>query len=358
VDQAKTNTPGADGTREGMDEGKEVCPVRLVGCIVAGYFNDMYICPADVPHDSNTTLTILMSAISRLRQIRGGTLPKYMHFQMDNTNSDNKTHVCLIFGAALVEAGIFEQVTFGFLPVGHTHADIDQCFSRISSYLHRKPAHSLVELQKAVKNTFMQLTYSVILHRADIMDFCRYFSNDTFNKKAFTGSSTVHQFTYKTASRDRNQDLCLLTKEWCRQSDDTKGVDLLQLQFKNEMFGLGEAVMDLTRIHQIIDEMADAKSGGGQDQPVLGQRHRPKKHPTASTYSDRVALLAEQRDIQESACDICITHAQTRSTLGTSAHNTKEDNQAKTVQKRLLDIAQYNHRMYDCSLVGNCIDAL
>jgi hypothetical protein len=65
MDQAKTNVPGADGTREDMEAGKAVCPVRLIGCIVAGYFIDMYICPADVPHDSNTTLTIRMSAISR-----------------------------------------------------------------------------------------------------------------------------------------------------------------------------------------------------------------------------------------------------------------------------------------------------
>ena len=76
MDQAKTNLPGSDGSREGMSEAAESVSVRIVGVMMHGLFNDMYLCPEDIPHDSNTTMTILMACIAKLKRLRGGTLPK------------------------------------------------------------------------------------------------------------------------------------------------------------------------------------------------------------------------------------------------------------------------------------------
>jgi hypothetical protein len=36
---------------------------------------------------------------------------------------------------SLVDSGTFEHVYLSFLPVGHTHCDIDQMFSRIALYM-------------------------------------------------------------------------------------------------------------------------------------------------------------------------------------------------------------------------------
>ena len=78
---------------------------------------------------------------------------------MDNACRDNKNKYVLTFFSLLVELGIFKkvkrgckivsickyisnyiQVKIGFLPVGHTHEDIDQLFSCVSRHLKRRNA--------------------------------------------------------------------------------------------------------------------------------------------------------------------------------------------------------------------------
>jgi hypothetical protein len=39
---------------------------------------------------------------------------------------------------SLVDMGVFKEIFLNFLPVGHTHCDIDQLFSRISVFLRGK----------------------------------------------------------------------------------------------------------------------------------------------------------------------------------------------------------------------------
>lgn len=58
-------------------------------------------------------------------------LPKTLFLQLDNA-SDNKNNYVLSYLATLVEAGVFSNIYVSFLPVGHTHADIDQYFSVIA----------------------------------------------------------------------------------------------------------------------------------------------------------------------------------------------------------------------------------
>ena len=38
---------------------------------------------------------------------------------------------------------MYEQIKVNFLPVGHTHEDVDQMFSRLSEYLKKQGAESL-----------------------------------------------------------------------------------------------------------------------------------------------------------------------------------------------------------------------
>ena len=40
----------------------------------------------------------------------------------------------------MIEIGMFDLIKMGFLPVGHTHEDIDQAFSRIAVHLNRNDA--------------------------------------------------------------------------------------------------------------------------------------------------------------------------------------------------------------------------
>ena len=69
---------------------------------------------------------------------------------MDNTTRDSKNHYLLGFCAMLLNEGIFQEVEVHFLPVGHTHTDIDQTFSLIGSRLREEGAFSMPHLMRLV----------------------------------------------------------------------------------------------------------------------------------------------------------------------------------------------------------------
>ena len=53
-----------------------------------------------------------------------------MFVQLDNTSSENKNRGTFGYFGALVATGTFKKVVLSFLPVGHTHEDIDAIFGR------------------------------------------------------------------------------------------------------------------------------------------------------------------------------------------------------------------------------------
>ena len=56
----------------------------------------------------------------------------------------------------LVEVGMFDYIKMSYLPVGHTHEDIDQAFSRIAVYLNRHDAIDMDEFIHAVSESFVK----------------------------------------------------------------------------------------------------------------------------------------------------------------------------------------------------------
>ena len=48
---------------------------------------------------------------------------------------ENKNRYLFAYLKSLVDCGIFEHIYLNFLPVGHTHCDIDQLFSRVATFL-------------------------------------------------------------------------------------------------------------------------------------------------------------------------------------------------------------------------------
>ena len=51
------------------------------------------------------------------------------------TCRENKNRYLFAYLKLLVDCGNFDHIYVNFLPVGHTHCDIDQLFSRIGTYL-------------------------------------------------------------------------------------------------------------------------------------------------------------------------------------------------------------------------------
>jgi hypothetical protein len=111
---------------------------HLVGVLAAGVGEFYFLLSADSAKDSNMVQTLLSHSLDlvaeTLRQ-RGRAMPKHLTLQMDNTTRENRNQHLNKWAAALVMRSVFRSVTFSFLPVGHTHINLDQRFSSIATGL-------------------------------------------------------------------------------------------------------------------------------------------------------------------------------------------------------------------------------
>ena len=64
------------------------------------------------------------------------TVNPTLYLQLDNC-SENKNKVLFGFLSGLVHRQVFEEIYVDFLMAGHTHENIDQFFSIISSWLRK-----------------------------------------------------------------------------------------------------------------------------------------------------------------------------------------------------------------------------
>ncbi len=77
-------------------------------------------------------------------------MPPALLLHLDNCGRENKNHTVLAVLGALVEMGLFREIYLTFLPVGHTHAKVDQRFSRISVKLRPLDLPTLPDMQAKV----------------------------------------------------------------------------------------------------------------------------------------------------------------------------------------------------------------
>jgi hypothetical protein len=62
-------------------------------------------------------------------------LPKKLIICMDNTSSENKNYIYFKWALLLLVLGVFNEIQWIFLPVGHTHFVNDQVFSKFAREL-------------------------------------------------------------------------------------------------------------------------------------------------------------------------------------------------------------------------------
>jgi hypothetical protein len=81
---------------------------------------------------------------------------------------ENKNRYVLAFLKSLVDCGLFEHIYLNFLPVGHTHCDIDQLFSRKAVWMRgMKPCSNILESDEPKVIMFMP---PVVAHEAYTWD--------------------------------------------------------------------------------------------------------------------------------------------------------------------------------------------
>ena len=122
-------------------------------------------------------------------------------------------------GALFVEAGITSSLTFGFLPVGHTHEDIDQCFSTLARYLKKNPCDTLEQLRQAcIACQKEHKSYAEIFDSSQVIAF-REMLEGKINKDLLVGIMDVHNIRWDKKSTDSDGRLRMLYKQWMRQVD-------------------------------------------------------------------------------------------------------------------------------------------
>ncbi len=170
-------------------------PVYVIGVIVHGIMTKCYIVPSKFKQGTNVIMDVLMRVLQDLKDA-GHKIPKKLYIQLDNTCKQNKSRFMMGFLAHFILTGVFERILVSFLPVGHTHEDIDQLFSRLVTALRNRDARTLSELCTIIKSAYKDKSGNhtqteVVESVANFSDWIKELINE------FDGISQFRQFLFK-----------------------------------------------------------------------------------------------------------------------------------------------------------------
>lgn len=127
--------------------------MHIIGVLAHGHRPYAFTCPGHVKQGHNVTIQAIFDVLVDLFK-RNGKLPPVLFLQLDNTTKQNKGTYLSAFLALLIQCGTFKEIYVGFLPVGHTHEDIDQFFSRIAIYFRTHDALSRMHLEHGIQRAY------------------------------------------------------------------------------------------------------------------------------------------------------------------------------------------------------------
>lgn len=132
--------------------------VKVVGVLDHGRPNRVTF--LTMTEEQETGANHIIETLHRVLSMRAkrGSLPPELYIQLDNCTRENKNHFFLSYVEYLVAMGVFDRVEVGYLPVGHTHEDIDQVFSRSAERLRSNDAITLGDLHSELSSVYNDLT--------------------------------------------------------------------------------------------------------------------------------------------------------------------------------------------------------
>lgn len=177
--------------------------VHVMGVLAHGRRVDCYTYLDNVRHGSNATLESLMATLRRIVAEHGGRLPATLFIQLDNTTGSNKNQFVMTFMGYLIHREVFKKILVSFLPVGHTHEDIDQFFSRLAVYLRCHDAVGIPALGNAIQKCFRSREGAHPHHEhwdtvANISDWLR----DLGTHRSYPDITMYRQFCFTPSATD------------------------------------------------------------------------------------------------------------------------------------------------------------
>ncbi|XP_074628853.1 uncharacterized protein LOC141886566 isoform X1 [Acropora palmata] len=155
MDQHTTNVPKLIRISKAMSALATV-GTHLVGCIVhsgqSAHGKEVYgsFDYYQFPHDANLTMTVLLDVL--VYWTNNYLLPPILYLQFHNCVRENKNRYMFALLALLVEKKIFDKIRVNFLPVGHTHEDIDAFFGVFSKFLDKCDVYVVEDLLQALSS--------------------------------------------------------------------------------------------------------------------------------------------------------------------------------------------------------------
>jgi hypothetical protein len=147
----------------------EKMKLHVTGVLVHGWRAFMYTSNDRWIGGSSLSVEILQRTLAHLEQDRA--LPPIFYLQLDNTSKDNKNNYVFVYLAWLIFRGIFQRIEVSFLPVGHTHEDIDQMFSRTSVQLKNIDIPTRREFERELTNSYDLFGGVIVEHVDAVIDW-------------------------------------------------------------------------------------------------------------------------------------------------------------------------------------------
>jgi hypothetical protein len=126
---------------------------HVVGALMHGHAPKAFISGNQCKQGHNVTIQAFWECLVALHKGKHG-IPPTIFLQLDNTTKQNKGKYLVAFCELLVSLKVCKEIKISFLPVGHTHEDIDQFFSRLAILLRRTDALSLPHLAEIIPASY------------------------------------------------------------------------------------------------------------------------------------------------------------------------------------------------------------
>jgi hypothetical protein len=185
ADQSKHDMPHFKDMSHLTNELRRI-KMHLYGALVHGRGAYAFTITDHEAQGHNSSIQVLHHIL--LDVARKGRMPKTLKLQLDNTTKQNKGQYLFGYLSLLIEYGVFISIEVSYLPVGHTHEDIDQFFSRIAVWLRFVHAHTYTHRHTDTHTHTQTHTYTHInrhthAHRHIHTNICQHGYN--FNKHTY-----------------------------------------------------------------------------------------------------------------------------------------------------------------------------
>jgi hypothetical protein len=169
-------------------------PVHLMAVLVHGEAVHGYTYVENFKQGTNVTIQAMHHALAH-KVAKDGRLPARLYLQLDNTSKQCKSQYMLGWLGYLIHTDQVRHIVLSFLPVGHTHEDIDQIFSRLSVYLSSHDALNMKQLHDAIRRSYQ--TKEGARANCSFWDRCANFSDWIKpHLESFEGISQYRQFRF------------------------------------------------------------------------------------------------------------------------------------------------------------------